>query len=273
MKALIDAEIYLYRAAVGAEFEVEFSPDAWTYLCRISDAKTVFEGEINRIKEIMPDHDIHLAFGDSTNFRYGVYRQYKSNRKKTRRAAGYKALKEWAAATWPSTKLANVEGDDVLGIQYEAGDIIVTKDKDLKTIAGLHLGDEGVVEITQQQADLSFYSQALTGDATDGYPGCPKVGPVAAAKVLAGRSTEQELWSAVLAAYEKAELGVDFAPQMARCARILRVGEYDFEKQRAILWNPPVALEGHTTPESGLLPTDQQSPGACAIGSVPRAIC
>jgi hypothetical protein len=47
----------------------------------------------------------------------------------------------------------------------------------------------------------------------------------------------------VLAAYEKAELGADFALQMARCARILRPGEYDFEKQRAILWNPPVALE------------------------------
>lgn len=241
MRALIDAEVYLYRAAVGAEFEVEFSPDSWTYLCRIADAKTVFEGEINRVKEVMPDHDIHLAFGDSTNFRYGIYHQYKSNRRTNRRAAGYKALKDWAAATWPSTKLANVEGDDVLGIEYEAGDVIVSRDKDLRTIAGLHLTPEGVIEISPWQADLAFFGQALTGDATDGYPGCPKVGPVAAGKLLAGCSTAQELWAAVVAAYDKACLGPDYALQMARCARILRSGEYDYENQRAILWSPPVA--------------------------------
>jgi DNA polymerase-1 len=240
MRALVDAEVYLYRAAAGSEYEVEFSPDSWTYMCSTSEAKTIFEGEINRVRDTMPDHDIHLVFGDSTNFRYGVYRNYKSNRRKYRRPAGYKALKEWATATWPSTKLANVEGDDVLGILCQEGDVIVSRDKDLKTIAGLHLTADGVIEISPWQADLAFYGQALTGDASDGYPGCPKVGPVAAGKLLADCKSEKELWAAVVAAYGKASLGPEVALQMARCARILRPGEYDHGKQLPILWEPPV---------------------------------
>ena len=43
----------------------------------------------------------------------------------------------------------------------------------------------------------------------------------------------------VLAAYEKAGLGPDYALTMARLARILREGEYDFDKEEVKLWIPP----------------------------------
>jgi len=242
MKALIDADYYLYRAACGSEYEAELVPDVWTYLCRITDAKDAFNGEMDRFQAIAPDHELTVILGDRTNFRYAVYPQYKSNRRAYRRPAGYQALRDWAASAWPTITLANVEGDDVLGLMAEEGDVIVSRDKDLRTIPGVHLDGQGLVDVSQWQADVNFYTQVLTGDTSDGYPGCKGVGPVAAAKLLAGCTTVEELWLATVAAYAKAGLSQDFAIQMARCARILRPGEYDHKRLRPVLWNPPVGV-------------------------------
>lgn len=240
MKAFIDAEVYLYPAIAAAEYEVEFMPDVWTYQCSHSDAKTTFDNDITRVAEVLPDAEIVLIFGDSTNFRYAVYPDYKSKRRSYRKPAGYQSLREWAKACWPSEQFTGIEGDDGLGIMADTGDVIVSRDKDLKTIPGLHLRDGVIEEISEHQANLYFYTQTLTGDSTDGYPGCPGVGPVAASKILAGCNTEQEMWLAVLEAYQKAGKSHEFALQMARCARILRPGEYDWRNKRAVLWNPPV---------------------------------
>lgn len=239
MRLLIDADYYLYRAATSSEYEAELSPDCWTYLSRIDEAKATFAEEMERFQDICPDHSLVIIYGDSTNYRYSVYPFYKSNRRKYRRPAGYQALRDWAFSCYPSLTLTNVEGDDVLGIMAEPGDVIVAKDKDLRTIPGAHFDGEGVIDVTLAEANYNFYSQVLTGDSTDGYPGVKGIGKVAASKLLAGCNTEQEMWQAVLAAYLKAGHGMGFALQMARCARILRPGEYDHEKLQPILWNPP----------------------------------
>lgn len=239
MRLLIDADYYLYRAASGSEYEVELSPDCWTYLSRIDEAKASFTEEMERFQNICPDHSLIVIYGDHSNFRYAIYADYKAGRRKYRRPAGYQALRDWAHTCYPSLTLANVEGDDVLGVTAEPGDVIVAKDKDLRTIPGLHLDGEGVIDVTLEEANYNFYSQVLTGDATDGYPGCKGVGKVGASKLLAGCSTEWEMWHTVLEAYMKAGQDIAYALQMARCARILRPGEYDHDKAQPILWNPP----------------------------------
>ena len=81
MKALIDAEYYLFRAASACEFEAEWAPDDWTYLCRHGDAKAQFQDGIGEVREVLPDHQIVLVFGQRFSFRYGVWPQYKSKRK------------------------------------------------------------------------------------------------------------------------------------------------------------------------------------------------
>ena len=58
-------------------------------------------------------------------------------------------------------------------------------------------------------------------------------------KILASCKTVKEMWSAVLDAYMAKGHGIDYALSMARCARILRAGEYDFDLERPVLWNPP----------------------------------
>jgi 5'-3' exonuclease len=48
-----------------------------------------------------------------------------------------------------------------------------------------------------------FYSQLLTGDATDTYDGLPGCGPIRAYDLLKDCKTERELYEATLGAYQK----------------------------------------------------------------------
>jgi DNA polymerase-1 len=85
------------------------------------------------------------------------------------------------------------------------------------------------------------------GDTTDGYPGCQGIGPKKAEAILREAldpkiitpHDQRLMWEAVVAAFKKAELTEDFALQMARVARILRVEDYDFQNKCPILWTPP----------------------------------
>lgn len=246
MKLLIDAEVYLYRAATASEWEAEWDDGDWTYLCRHGDAQANFQEVIGDIREGAPDHQPVLVFSDGVSFRYGIWPQYKANRKKYKRPAGYRQLIEWvgkaaAARDWQVVKLPDIEGDDALGVLYEEGDVIASIDKDMLTLPGLHLRDGEILSVSRLEADRNFYRQALTGDSTDNYPGCPGYGPVTAEKALADCSTELEMWERVVAAYAKKELSESYAITQARCARILRAGEYDLKTHTPLLWSPPVA--------------------------------
>ena len=88
------------------------------------------------------------------------------------------------------------------------------------------------------QAYRNWFQQTLTGDTSDGYPGCPGIGAVNAERLLDTCNTPAEMWAATLHAFRKAEKSEAFALQMARCARILRRGEYDYKTNCPVLWVP-----------------------------------
>lgn len=253
MKLLIDTELYLFTAASGCEIEIEWDHDDWTYLCRHGDVKASLQDSIAAIRELFPDGQPVLAFGDRASFRYGIWPSYKANRKAYRKPAGYRELVAWVEAVaptrgWEVARLPDVEGDDVMGILCEPGDVICSWDKDMLTIPGIHYRREEVIEVDRAAADRAFYMQVLTGDAADNYPGCPGYGPVTAEKLVSKWSSEIDLWRAVVNAYVLKAPGCGnredaerYALQQARCARILRAGEYDREANTPRLWNPPVA--------------------------------
>lgn len=253
MKLLIDTELYLFTAASGCEIEIEWDHDDWTYLCRHGDVKASLQDSIAAIRELFPDGQPVLAFGDRASFRYGIWPSYKANRKAYRKPAGYRELVAWVEAVaptrgWEVARLPDVEGDDVMGILCEPGDVICSWDKDMMTIPGIHYRREEVIEVDRAAADRAFYMQVLTGDAADNYPGCPGYGPVTAEKLVSKWSSEIDLWRAVVNAYVLKAPGCGnredaerYALQQARCARILRAGEYDREANTPRLWNPPVA--------------------------------
>lgn len=246
MRALIDTEFYVYPCAAGSEQEANWGNDCWTYVCRHDDARAAFEDRMAEFMSILVGYQPVLVFGDRTTFRKGLWPQYKENRRKLRRPAGYGALMEWvmttaAARGWDIARFPEVEGDDALGISYQPGDVIVSGDKDMLTLPGEHLRDGELIVVSESDADRAFYTQTLTGDASDNYPGCPKYGPVTAKSLLSDCKSPVEMWQKVLEAYKKANLNEAYAIVQARCARILRSGEYDFDRGIPILWTPPVA--------------------------------
>jgi DNA polymerase-1 len=129
-----------------------------------------------------------------------------------------------------------LEADDVLGILGTANTdtIIWSEDKDLRTVPAKHWIDGDVVEISEEEADYNFYHQTLTGDSTDNYKGCPKIGGVTANKLLDVDCS----WDTVVNTFAKQGLGEAVAIEQARLARILRNGEYDTDTGEVKLWTP-----------------------------------
>jgi 5'-3' exonuclease, N-terminal resolvase-like domain len=250
LTALVDADILVYSAALEAEHEHRWADDLYTYHANPQDAYAAFERELAKIMEETGATDFLLALSEpvaSLNWRLGVLPSYKSNRKTTRRPLVRRAVNEWVMETYRDKVYLRpgLEGDDVLGILLThptlvKGDkLVVSIDKDFKTIPGQHYNQkkDKHFEVTPDDADRYHIYQALIGDATDGYAGCPGVGPVAAEKLMDGVPTG-DLWETVVKAFTKAKLGEEAALIQARVARICRATDYDFKQKKVILWTP-----------------------------------
>lgn len=249
---LIDADVLVYQACAGAEKIICFEEDSCFPQCSLTDALAAFQYKLNFITETLGSDNYLLCFSDEggNNFRRAIFPQYKSNRAGKPRPVALKFLREHFIKGGGSGVVLypRLEADDVLGIlATKAGrkheTIVVSIDKDLRSIPGkfFDLGrpEDGIQEITTEDADHWFMMQALMGDATDGYPGCPKFGPATATKALKDvPKTIKDMWPVVVAAYEKAGFSEEYALLMARMARILRAEDYDFEKREVKLWEP-----------------------------------
>lgn len=249
----IDIEPDSFSASRRHEFEFQISDYIWTYHTRIDYCIKDLVGQLEQLQKHAPNHTQVLCMGHKNNFRYAIYPRYKSNRRGIRKAAGYGALREWLATNYESVILPNVEADDALGLSAGPDDLIYSKDKDLRTIKGIHMQSNGeLVEVTELEANRNFYKQVLTGDSCDGYPGCPMVGD--SAKLFATDKwldcrAETDFWQLVRDQYLKQTSKLfdrhqvtdpgRFCLQMARVARILRPGEYDHENEKPVLWNGP----------------------------------
>lgn len=239
-KLLIDMDFFLYRAASAAEIEIDYSPDLTVIVGDFNEGKKIVRAEIRKLCTRFDTEDVLLCLTDVTNFRKAVAETYKGNRTK-RKPAGYKKLKQWAMATWPSVLKPGLEADDVLGILATKGDIdnfvLVSPDKDMEQIPCRIYNLKDEFTQTPEAAEMKLWEQTLTGDATDGYPGCKGIGPKKAAAILASVK-DGDYWGRIVETYEKAGLSEDDALQTLRLARILQVEDWDAEAQKPILINP-----------------------------------
>lgn len=198
-----------------------------------------------------------VALSDDERFRPKVMPSYKHNRK-GRKPIVYAPLRQHVHETMKTYQRPGLEGDDVLGILathptlVEGEKVIVAIDKDLKQIPGWHYnyGRREDSYIGEAEAEWFFFMQCLTGDSTDGYPGCPGIGPKTAEKILApfydvdpddadcSVLAADKAWQAVVKEYEKKGLGLEVALMNARVARILRHTDYDFKNKEVRLWQP-----------------------------------
>ncbi|WP_211876477.1 hypothetical protein [Plastoroseomonas hellenica] len=131
---------------------------------------------------------------------------------------------------------------------------MVSIDKDMKTVPGLYVNadkrDLGALDSSVAQADYWHMYQTLIGDTTDGYTGCPGIGPKKAVAILEPFTDREErpglvdragAWKRIVEVYEKAKLSEAEALVQARVARILRASDYDFKAKAVKLWTPPSA--------------------------------
>lgn len=235
---IIDADLPLYQALVNAESEVEFDEDMWMLTSDHRKARTQFNDRIEYLIKTADATEYILAFSDTDNFRKDVYPLYKSNRKAIRKPLGFKDFKAEMMEAYNHVTMPRLEADDVVGILGTSiqDAVIFSEDKDLMQIPCLHLIEEDTVEVTKAEGDRFHLMQSLTGDAVDGYPGCPGVGKVKAERMLEADCS----WQTVVDAYTKAGLTEAHALVQARVARILRASDWDDEKKEPILWSPTV---------------------------------
>lgn len=248
---LIDADVVAYKAASSVEVATHWGDGHWTWHAEEDKAKAAVDEQIDNIMDTLKGHEFKLCLTDSEgNFRKRLSPSYKGQRSTVKKPLVLRPIREWLIETKGAFLRPGLEGDDCMGILatwdgLKGEKVIVSVDKDMKTIPGLFCQDlgKGIVEIDPDDAFFAHLMQTLTGDATDGYPGCPGVGPKKAEAILFGSSppcgSPLETWQAVVRAFEKAGLTEDDALLQARLARILTASLYDFKTKEPILWTPP----------------------------------
>lgn len=242
MKLIIDGDILAYACSSSVEKAIDWGGDMWTLHADLEEARQKADVNIVDLVDTLGAKEYVLCFSHKENFRRDVYHAYKSNRS-VRKPVCYPELVAYLKENWPSECWPNLEGDDVMGILATSCKdcVIVSCDKDMLTIPGRHYNqthpDVGIVEIDRRMADLQVLVQTLTGDRTDGYPGCPGIGEKRAQAIA------EQGWEAVVAAYEKAGLNEHEAIRQARCAYILRKGDYVKSTGAVRLWTPDKARQ------------------------------
>jgi len=251
---LIDGDVIAYQFACASEVSINWGDDFWTLHADAKVAKTQMTESLEILKENLNADTIVIALSDSSReyFRKEILPTYKDNRSKVRKPIILKELRQFLRDNYKFYEKEALEGDDVLGIlathpKLVPGEkIVVSIDKDLLTIPGLHYNtrhpENGVVQVSEDLADYYHLFQTLTGDSSDGFSGCPGIGAKRAEQILAmADGDKSQLWPCVVKAFEDAGFGKEEALRQARVARILRADEYDYKIGQPILWKPITA--------------------------------
>jgi DNA polymerase-1 len=248
---LIDGDMLLYKASAGSESLVQWDHDWWILGGNLGEAKDLVSTEIDSLLTRFSAKQHYFTLSDQpTVFRHDIYPAYKAGR--SRKPLVYGALREWAIETYNVVVRRKLEADDCMGIlmtgprSKKEDMVIVSDDKDMLTIPGVHWRLGELITTTEDEAFRLFLTQALTGDSTDGYNGCPGIGPVSANKLLEKQGFS---WETVVGAYRKQGLTEDDALLNARLARILHYTDWDTKAQTVRLWQPPPLRESNTIGE------------------------
>ena len=226
MKALIDGDILVYRIGFASENETESIAVA-------------------RCSEFIEDLILFNGFGEyqgyltgKKNFRneIAVTAPYKGNRKSAK-PKHYQLLRDYMESAWAFTMIEDQEADDAIGIaayEMEVGEYCICSiDKDLVMLRGDHYNfvkDERYF-ITEEEGIKNFYKQLLMGDRVDNIIGIKGIGTVKAERLLKECKNENEMYLAILEAYE------GNAERVLENGRLLWI-----RRQPNQLWTPPGSL-------------------------------
>lgn len=251
---LIDGDQYLYRACAACEKDVRWDDENHVLVSNELEVWDTVQGALKKVFDHFGVTDHVLAMGDGPYFRHKLDPSYKGGR--PRKPLCFYDVRERMREKYEIVTMPGIEADDILGIlatkPNDVDKIIVCKDKDLKGVPGKLWDGLKFFNITEADADYHHFYQTLVGDTSDGYKGCPGVGPKKAEVLLntvppgADPDSTYDVpvsnayrWRAVVDAFLKAGLKEEDALRNARLARILRWSDWDSKKKEPILWTPP----------------------------------
>ena len=242
MKALIDGDIVVYRAAASAE-----DSDQWVALARADKL----------MQDILEDtqadsYKVYLT--GAGNFRREIAPSYKAHRPESR-PQHWQAVREFLVTQHKAVVCDGFEADDQLGIDQDkvsGSTVICSIDKDLLQIPGNHYNfvRKEFQSVTHDAGIKFLYMQSLIGDRSDNIIGVQGLGPVKAAKALEGLLPEEY--------YDKCKALYDDDERFHLNMQLL----YIWQKPND-MWQPPTTPRSErsepcgdpTTP--GLFPTEQ----------------
>jgi len=273
---LADGDVFAFQAARSAEYVHNFGT-TYHLMAELEEAQRHVRGNMERIaKEIKADKIINTLSCPSRNYwRHDVLPSYKGGRNDYRGPICLAALKVWMSTEYETYLWTHMEADDVMGVLATDPEflpdhqkVIVSIDKDMKTIPETYIfnpdKDYQPWYNSKEAADRWFLSQAIGGDTTDGYPGCPNLSTESAAAFLdapwfwetyehtfksgprKGEAVTKwrkalprdDVWENIVSLFIKAGSTVEEALVNARVARICRHSDYDQKSGEVKLWLP-----------------------------------
>mgnify|MGYP003347621471 CR=1 FL=1 len=242
MTLLIDADWLVHSACAACECDIQWDEHIHTLHIEVGDVKDFIALRVEFWKDLASDNKVVMCFSDYPTFRHQIHQEYKANRIGKRKPLAMQHIRRWVSENYETRVCSGLEADDTMallttGLLYP-NPIMVSIDKDMRTVPGSLLAKDLVETVTLLDANRTWMKQALTGDTSDNYPGLKGVGPVTAEKILGSAVTLHEMWDKVVTAYQKAGLTMMDALFNARMARILRHGDYDFHTGEVQLWDP-----------------------------------
>ena len=225
MKLLIDGDVLAYHAVYSAE-------------------GNTIAGVVKKLKDLMEsifyacspynrafEYTVYLT--GKGNFRHEISDVYKATRPKEKPAT-LNLARQYLIDNYNAVVTDGQEADD--GIAIEATKlgydnvIIVSVDKDFKQLPCLFYNyrkDEWF-KPDEIAAKYNFWKQVVMGDTVDNIKGLANWGQKKAEKLLDGLTTEEDMFKAVLSAYEG---NVDELTKNARLVYLRR--------QEGEMWEPP----------------------------------
>ena len=244
MTLLIDADWLIFSSCCACQQDTQWNEWEHTLHSDVRDCLNLIENRLDVYRTIAESkHDIVMCFTSYPTFRHEIFPDYKINRIGKLKPLALKNTINKVKERYECITYPNLEGDDVLGLLATNGrydnPIIVSVDKDMRTIPCKLLAAEEVEHITQKKANRHWFEMSMAGDAGDGIQGIKGMGMVTASKTLADTpDTIEALWDKVSKTYIKKGHTLADAILNARLTRILREGDYNYQTGEVNLWKP-----------------------------------
>jgi DNA polymerase-1 len=171
---IVDADHQVYRSASSCE-PTKKKPFLEEEQFAIARAEAIMAD----LRYTFNDAPMELYIGGEGNWRYGIYPEYKANRKDKPRPTHLNAVREHLVVKYGAHIVNDREVDDECGIRLTQEiaqgvnkPVLVSLDKDLKTVPGNHYNfvTRAHETVSPVQALRYFYGQVITGDQSDNVP-------------------------------------------------------------------------------------------------------